>query len=98
MAKPRHKPTLIFVASSQRAASLSATIEGSRVIDEETGPLALRKAMVEHANGDYEVLIATPRWATGWKAPIGTNVIINSDFPEELREQALARVPSWGRA
>jgi hypothetical protein len=93
VAKQRFKPVLIFTKSSESAAALSKTIPGSRVIDEETGPLALRRAMVDHANGEYEVLIATPRWATGWKAPLGTKVIIQDDFPEELRDQALARVP-----
>lgn len=93
MAKRSFRPTLIFTKSSESAAALSKTISGSRVINEETGPMALRRAIVDHANGDYEVLIATPRWATGWLAPLGTKVIIQDDFPQDLREQALARVP-----
>lgn len=95
MAKKRiTTPVLIFVANDAKAQSLSMSIPGSRIIDSNTGPLAFRRQMVDHANGEYETLIATPAWATGWRAPLGTKVIITDGFPADLVEQAMARVPA----
>ena len=93
MAKNKLAPCLIF-ASDAEAAKIHGMIPGSRIIDNSTGPLALRLAMVDHANGEFETLIATPRWATGWRAPIGTKLVITNCFPSDMVEQAKARVPA----
>lgn len=93
MAKVRFKPILVFVSNDSEASQLAASTPNHRVINSTTGPLAFRRAMVEQANGEYETLIATPQWSTGWRAPIGTEVWFSDSFPAELKAQAMARVP-----
>ena len=87
-------PILFFVESEQMAVEMVETTPGSRALLDKSGTLASRLFMVDHANGDFETLFATPRWIEGWRAPVGTVVKFSDEFPEELKEQALARVPA----
>ena len=94
MAKNRFKtPILIFVMTDEAASKLAATIPGSRTLNSMTGPLKFRMAMVDHANGEYETLIATPEWLTGWRAAIGTDIRFSVDFDESLIPLAQGLVP-----
>lgn len=40
-------------------------------LTQETGPLQLRRVIVEMGDGRLPIVVATPRWATGWRAPLG---------------------------
>jgi hypothetical protein len=64
-------------------------------LTQETGPLQLRRVIVEMGDGRLPIVVATPRWATGWRAPLGWTVEFDESFPEDvaLRHQAEARVP-----
>lgn len=62
----------------------------------ETGPLQLRRVIVEMGDGRLKVVVATPRWAQGWRAPLGWVVEFDESFPADpaLRAQAEARIPA----
>lgn len=97
MARPvQERPVLIFVNELETALALERAMPSSRVIDAATGPLALRRIMTDHANGELVTIIATRSMLTGWRAPRDTIVLFSADFPVEggWREQALGRVPA----
>ena len=95
MAKKRFsKPVLIFVMTDDAAAKMAATIPGSRTMTSTTGPLKFRMALVDHANGEFETLIATPEWLTGWRAAIGTELKFDIDFDDSLVPLAADLVPA----
>jgi hypothetical protein len=95
MSRETRRPVLIFTEDLSEALELQRSIPSSEVIDGSTGPLALRRFITAHANGEVSTLIATASMTVGWRAPGGCLVLFDSEFPEELREQALARVPAW---
>lgn len=66
------------------------------VLSAETGPLQLRRVIVGMGTGEFSVVVASQRWAQGWRAPLGWVVEFDESFPRDqaLREQALARIPA----
>ena len=93
---------ILYFAAEGRVASVASALEqqaGGRAIGRltaDTGPLELRRIIVEMGDGRMPVVVASPRWAQGWRAPLGWAVEFDESFPADpaLREQALARIPA----
>ncbi len=84
---------LIFAGSQEELYQVAALIPGAATLGDNTGPLELRRVIAEQANGERPVVVATRRWAQGWRAPLNTLVMFAPGFPEDpaLRDQANGR-------
>jgi hypothetical protein len=91
---------LVFAsqARSQELANALAQELGKPVgiLDKDTGPLALRKVIVGMGVDEFAAVVATQRWALGWRAPLGWTVEFDESFTDDpgYRAQAEMRVPT----
>lgn len=83
-------PSVLIFARSRSQAEILAAALGVPCIHGDTGPLALRKAIVELAQPG--TIVASPAMAHGWRAPVGTTVLFQEGFPSDRERQAQARV------
>jgi hypothetical protein len=92
-------PVLIFARSDAAVDDVAMRMAQLRphsaigYLTKDTGPLALRQVIVGMSSGEFPIVVASPRWVEGWRAPLGTLVLFGEGFPEELRAQAAARAP-----
>lgn len=93
-------PILIFARSDDAVMELAEALallgKGTPIgtLTTKTGPLALRQVIVGMGTGEFPVVVAGPGWATGWRAPLGTIVLLSAGFPPDLAAQAVARAPN----